>query len=807
MKPSMLHPVVMPAAVLATTLLTVAALNHSSWFVKAAPPGIERGSRSGKRSLSNRFMRRVDETRGAHSAGRPSGAGPGGSLSVIFGISFQEAGNLNYSAPVRLNSGGIMVVFPSPKFSPIYASKTLDGGASWSNPVEITSAIQSDGMAGQCTMTGRILLIMREFSHYNLYECHSDDEGETWSKPIALDIPGILNRPSLGRSKDGKCWLFYNRLRQDNYYDWPYEIVYRTTADGGKTWSGERVFFEGGSEWSRSSMVQAPWGAIIVVFDRLKFDDSSAIDPAKVMFESHLFIRSSMDGGATWSEPERLTGKGAYAVNPELLTGEDGRIRLIYNNIDITDQSGPCPYRKSVVEMRTLSADGENWLDPVTLTRYAGSNDLTGACLFEGLPFFMFTSDRSPDSRPLWAGLAGRSRDSNPPPVFIGSMIPEIRPGRKVFIQVKAADETGLESVTYAWESNHGQGGPLPMRNNGKYPDLEAGDLIWSAEAGPFDAPERIRFRYQIRDLQSNTIEAEEHPFEIPLLHDTGNIVLGLPEEGTMGSWHEPLLGAYWPRTGGAAYLRTGGFWVGGKVKDRKCVNISGLRTTEWVQSGKWPYRIGRDVSDQDVEVRYDNSGLSPGNIGLWVRQRSLQWSDPSRDDFILFNYTLTNPGMSGDLDSLFAALWTNPDVGWNDRENNLAGYDAARHMAYVFNASNKPAGYFGVRLLSVGNAPHSVIAHEYVDPEVQPELEDADLYDLMSAGRVDLRNALLSTGVTDIKYRTLDFCLLVSTPAFSLASGDSVTVSFGVVLGNGLPELQANADTMKAVYDRLRGI
>jgi hypothetical protein len=46
------------------------------------------------------------------------------------------------------------------------------------------------------------------------------------------------------------------------------------------------------------------------------------------------------------------------------------------------------------------------------------------------------------------------------------------------------------------------------------------------------------------------------------------------------------------------------------------------------------------------------------------------------------------------------------------------------------------------------------------------------------------------------------DVRMLLTAAPFSLASNASRTVQFGIVLGNGLSALQANADTMEAVFD-----
>jgi hypothetical protein len=45
---------------------------------------------------------------------------------------------------------------------------------------------------------------------------------------------------------------------------------------------------------------------------------------------------------------------------------------------------------------------------------------------------------------------------------------------------------------------------------------------------------------------------------------------------------------------------------------------------------------------------------------------------------------------------------------------------------------------------------------------------------------------------------------MMLTAPPFTLAADETREVVFGLVMGNGLEELRANADTMEAVYERL---
>jgi hypothetical protein len=249
---------------------------------------------------------------------------------------------------------------------------------------------------------------------------------------------------------------------------------------------------------------------------------------------------------------------------------------------------------------------------------------------------------------------------------------------------------------------------------------------------------------------------------------------------------------AYWPREGGDGYLALGGLWVGttfGGVK--RVVNLD-WEQTDWYRTEGTRVTLAPGVSDQDGSATYDDQRSWSDPVGLGVHQQTFQWSAPTRDDFILLRYTVRNSGHLGDLDSVFVASWTDPDAGFLDGWwNNLTGYDAERSLLYAWNPGQEPPGYFGVRFLGPGAAPHGAVTYGIDVPPGDPG-DDETRFGLLADGRVTLLQD------------TADCRLLLTAPPFRLAAGESLAVTFGIVLGNGLAELRANADTLKAVFDHL---
>jgi hypothetical protein len=683
--------------------------------------------------------------------------------------------------PVIAAFGEIMIIYTSDWASTIQYSKSSSGGAEWSEPVEVTESTSPEQISGIRTTEGRIIAVWREMDFvYQLSMIHSDDEGVTWSEKNVIENEALMPfSPTVYQSADGRLWLFYSRT-----YDWEtIETVYRISEDGGDTWGPDSVFPTGGYWATEVTLLSEPGMPVVALYD-----EGDA-------FSSIIYARALLASGE-WTDPATpVTNPGDYAFHPRAFRKSDGSQVLVYTKQDKYWWNPFFDYDQTTIETMTYRPVTDTWSDPIPFTRYAGWNDFSNACLLEDKPFIVFASDRWGTYAQLWFGLAGESEDVNPPPAFLGSMFPEPRSNRHVTLLAYAFDESAVSAVRFTLERDGGaMEGPFAMSDDGLHGDSLAGDGLWGAVVGPFNPGEQTGFTFTVLDDGGNTVETNTWEFTTPAVHDAGNMVLRIGENSVLAYTDMDRMGAYWPKENGLPYLYSGGFWAGAKVGAEKLVSNVDWGTWDWERVAGTPFTVGPGLSDQDVNVTYaDTSEWAASSIGLAVHQTSLQWSDPAKDDFIIFNYSMRNSGDSGDLDSLFAGMWLDPDVPWAEWDNNLAGFDAARQMLIVRSAGEEPAGLFGVRMLGPGKAPFSAHALPY-DEEIGDSFDDVYRYDLMTAGTVTVPE---DSG---------DYRLLVTHPPFALASGDSFTVSFGIVLGNGMEELQANADTMLAVYRRLQG-
>jgi hypothetical protein len=61
-----------------------------------------------------------------------------------------------------------------------------------------------------------------------------------------------------------------------------------------------------------------------------------------------------------------------------------------------------------------------------------------------------------------------------------------------------------------------------------------------------------------------------------------------------------------------------------------------------------------------------------------------------------------------------------------------------------------------------------------------------------------------MTKGIVSPPTTPADYRMLLTAQPFTLAVNQTRTVAFGIVMGNGLAEMQANADTMQAIYQKV---
>ncbi len=253
-------------------------------------------------------------------------------------------------------NGSIWVVWArdimTPEFNrDIFYKTSSDGGATWSNDTRLTNDTHYD-MAPSITQTanGTIWVVWQstriwvwdpqageEIPQDDIYYKTSSDGGATWSNDTRLTTD--LNNdvaPSIIQTSNGKIWVTWSSDRQGNAFD----IFYKTSSDGGTAWSNEsRLTTHGDNDWA-PSITETINGTIWVVWHSYR---NSNYD---------IYYKTSEDGGVQWSTDKRLTTDSDYDVTPSITQTADGKIWIFWTsnragNYDIwyttTIHDGPPP--------------------------------------------------------------------------------------------------------------------------------------------------------------------------------------------------------------------------------------------------------------------------------------------------------------------------------------------------------------------------------------------------------------------------------------------------------------------------------
>ncbi|TXB66807.1 S8 family serine peptidase [Vicingus serpentipes] len=200
-------------------------------------------------------------------------------------------------------------------------------------------------------------------------------------------------------------------------------------------------------------------------------------------------------------------------------------------------------------------------------------------------------------------------------------------------------------------------------------------------------------------------------------------------------------------------------------------------------------------VSAIDLIGQFDDSPLLPTPIDLSVEHNAYAYSSAPDDKYIIVTYNLKNNGITP-LTNLHVGLFADWDI--QDAYKNKSGYDALRKMGYVHSLEPDTI-YAAIKLLSASTAYNYSI--DYVSG---------------GAGGVDMNGGF----TTAEKFTTIatnrlnagapngqDVMHVVSSGNFTLNPGEGQIISFAIIAGDSLSDIQASADAAQTKYIDVIGI
>ena len=354
----------------------------------------------------------------------------------------------------------------------LWSRASADGGAMWAAETQIAGCCRYNPSLARGA-NGTLWLAYDRDS--DIWYRSSADHGVTWTAERKLPTDPNSTRdynPVILQAGDGRLWVVWNSDYRSDYY---LSIWYKTSTDGGATWSADMRLTGNAYDLAPTAAV-APDGRVVVVWQRY----------------SELWQRSSSDGGANWSDEKLIAGAGGYKPT---LTTVGGNLWLVYA-------------RDDDIRYRISTDNGDTWSDETRFTRFVGRDDApAAAALASGSAGIVWTSARSgnPD---IWFGIPGERDDLNPPP-YIEWLDHQPAPNPDsddpITFRARSMDETGVGSVHLVWMLNGIAQADLPMYDDGTHCDNAAGDGVWCAEHAPLPAGSQVTYRARATDVDGNS--------------------------------------------------------------------------------------------------------------------------------------------------------------------------------------------------------------------------------------------------------------------------------------------------------------
>jgi len=363
-------------------------------------------------------------------------------------------------------------------------------------------------------------------------------------------------------------------------------------------------------------------------------------------------------------------------------------------------------------------------------------------------------------------------------------------------------------------------------------------------------------------------------------VHNVGELLLHTGNWGGFGSWPGSGLtfsdapSAEWPAGSGTEYLYAGGLWVAAMLNGVPSVSTAGYelefrptpdpidivyRSAEGAPGGIRIPSAGADDDgdgkiDEDPLDGHDNDGdgridedfaaISDQMFSRWytddspiatqiypqhrplhlmVRENSYQWEDDDFDDFVGFDYEITNVGSSL-LRNVYVGWFVDGDVGnrnradyWQDDASAFRRIPVrcteygpvSLDYAYTYDADGdegQAPGYFGIVVLDHPTDPTGIDAPRHVGVSTYANRNASSAYENGGDATNDFERYELMSSETIERDSSVprDYRMLVSVGPFrEFAPGQTMRFSMALVATPGDSDLENVANAAVAYKGR----
>ena len=299
-------------------------------------------------------------------------------------------------------------------------------------------------------------------------------------------------------------------------------------------------------------------------------------------------------------------------------------------------------------------------------------------------------------------------------------------------------------------------------------------------------------------------------------VHTSGNVEFHIVGEGSLAAiGGDGLTNNFrFTKSGESYYLHElSEIWVGdanGNVAsawDLDLAEPGPLEIGEWQSAPTSIAKIDPDER-QAIIARYDSSGIAGFPLNIAVGQQSFSWSTnnhPDADDFVVIRLTVKNNGNER-LEGIYVATMANWDVDGTDLaagelSQDWVDWDEAHQTLFTYDGDDTDGlnqVHTGLTLLDGKLNTHQIIPFF--------DLEKRQILDLfLDEGRsLFMANPDVFTARKDhleaLNLPPWDYVSIISAGPYDIPAKQSIVVTFALVAGENLADLQKNVNAARTV-------
>ncbi len=223
------------------------------------------------------------------------------------------SGAAEYPCSLELHDSLLHLIWPDRRHDSweVYYRRSEDRGQTWGEDTRLTPGVHlfrpGTALSGNNLHivwgSNRLLNPTPSGNHTwgEIYHKCSLDAGESWEPTLRLTAPdATAMRPAVAAVGDLVHVTYFDR--RDSHLDWDWDLYYRRSLDGGRTWEPELRVTHTPTHLRHPAVVADPHGRVCCLWE-----DGQLFDGRTWAGDAALYAAVSEDHGATWGETRRLT--------------------------------------------------------------------------------------------------------------------------------------------------------------------------------------------------------------------------------------------------------------------------------------------------------------------------------------------------------------------------------------------------------------------------------------------------------------------------------------------------------------------